>query len=227
VKTVRTASFLASAALALTVTGPVAANGGAPPIAIGQATAVRTLDSAASTSRPDVVVARDGTVTVVWSRQRQVVARSRVDGSWQPRVAVGHGASPRVGVDASGSLTVIWLRHLEGFGPQIMAARRPARTGDWTRPRAVSAPAASVSSARGAYSPTIAVSGAGATVVSWLWNQEDSGAAQVQARFRPVGGPWGPIATLSPPEVRNGTAVLAWRCDSDAGDLVQVVDLAP
>jgi hypothetical protein len=208
VKTVRTASFLSSAALALTLTGPVAANGGAPPIAIGQATAVRTLDSAASTSRPDVVVARDGTVTVVWSRQRQVVARSRVDGSWQPRVAVGHGFSPRVGVDASGSLTVIWLRHLEGFGPQVMAARRPARTGDWTRPRAVSAPAASVSSARGAYSPTIAVSGAGATVVSWLWNQEDSGAAQVQARFRPVGGPWGPIATLSPPEARNPVSAI-------------------
>src|SRR5215213_2670716 len=77
VKTVRTAAFLSSAALALTLTNPVAANGGAPPMSSGQPTAVRTLDRAASTSRPDVVVARDGTVTVVWSRERQVVARSR------------------------------------------------------------------------------------------------------------------------------------------------------
>ncbi len=207
-KTVQAASFLISAALALTVSGTGGAIGGAPPVAPREATAVRTLDSAASTSRPDVVVARDGTVTVVWSRERQVVARSRVDGSWQPRVAVGHGFSPRVGVDASGSLTVIWLRHLEGFGPQIMAARRPARTGAWTQPRAVSAPAPAVSSARGAYSPSIAVAGAGATVVSWLWNQEDSGAAQVQARFRPVGGPWGPIATLSPREARNPVSAI-------------------
>ena len=113
-----------------------------------------------------------------------------------------------MGVDASGSLTVIWLRHLEGFGPQVMAARRPARTGAWTQPRAVSAPAPAVSSARGAYSPSIAVAGAGATVVSWLWNQEDSGAAQVQARFRPVGGPWGPIATLSPREARNPVSAI-------------------
>ena len=207
-KTAQAASFTISAALTLTFTGPVGAIGDAPQVAPGQATAVRTLDSAASTSRPDVVVARDGTVTVVWSRGRQVVARSRVGGSWQPRVAVGHGSSPRVGVDASGSLTLIWLRHLEGFGPQVMAARRPARTGDWTVPRAVSASAPAVSSARGAYSPSIAVSGAGATVVSWLWNQEDSGAAQVQARFRPVGGPWGPIATLSPPEARNPVSAI-------------------
>jgi hypothetical protein len=28
-------------------------------------------------------------------------------------------------------------------------------------------------------------------------------------------------------DARAGVAVLTWRCDTDAGDLVQVVDLAP
>jgi hypothetical protein len=211
VKTIQAALLLTSAALALTLTlnttgtaGTAATVAGAPPKIVPRgAPAVRTLDSADRTSRPDVVVAGNGTVTVVWSREDQVVARSRVDGSWRPRVVLGHGHSPRVGVDASGSLTVIWLRHLRGFGPQVMVARRPVSTGAWTEPRAVSAPAPAVSSARGAYSPSIAVADVGATVVSWLWNQEDSGAARVQARFRPARGPWEPIATLSARDARN------------------------
>jgi hypothetical protein len=29
------------------------------------------------------------------------------------------------------------------------------------------------------------------------------------------------------PAVRAGTVVLAWRCDTDTGDLVQVADLSP
>ena len=214
-ETIRVVRLLAAATLILTITGimGIAGSGGSSasgtaPTAARVAAVVTTLDSADSTSRPDVVIDRGGIVTALWSREHRVVARTRANGTWGPRVTIGVGHSPRVGVAASGSLTVVWLRHPRGFGPQVMAARRPVRTGVWTEPRAVSAPAPAVSSARGAYSPSVAVADGGAAVVSWLWNQEDSGAAQVQARFRPAGGPWEPIATLSPREARDPVSAI-------------------
>jgi hypothetical protein len=208
VKTAQAASFTISAALTLTFTGPVGAIGDAPQVAPGQATAVRTLDSAASTSRPDVVVARDGTVTVVWSRGRQVVARSRVGGSWQPRVAVGHGSSPRVGVDASGSLTLIWLRHLEGLrttghgGPTPRAHRRLDGTEGRVRlgARGELGSRGLLAEHRrlrcGCHRGQLAVEPGG------LRSRAGAGS------LPPVGGPWGPIATLSPPEARNPVSAI-------------------
>jgi hypothetical protein len=45
-------------------------------------------------------------------------------------------------------------------------------------------------------------------VVSWLWNQEDSGAARVQARYREPRGGWLRIATLSATEAASPVAAI-------------------
>ena len=204
-------SAAAGTAMILSLTGALmgqAAHAGEVSSVAAKTTNVVTLDSARSTSRPDVVVDPGGTVTVVWSHGRTVLARSRVGSAWEQPVILGHGRAPQVGVTARGTLTVIWLRHVHGYGPQVMASRHPVSGAGWTRPKALSAPAPAVSSARGAYTPTLAVSDGGAMVVSWLWNQEDSGAARVQARFWPPGGPWQRIATLSPPDSRDPVATI-------------------
>jgi hypothetical protein len=79
-----------------------------------------------------------------------------------------------------------------------MTARHSARSG-WSDPVPLS-PAVAEGDGRGAFGPVLAVSRGGAVVVSWLWNEEDSGAAQVQARYRPAGAGWRPVRTLSPVE---------------------------
>ncbi len=67
------------------------------------------------------------------------------------------------------------------------------------------------------------------------WTHRASGESWVSAALR-SGDSWTTTPGLSvtdkgcaagEPDVRAGTAVLAWRCDTDAGDLVQVVELAP
>jgi hypothetical protein len=160
-------------------------------------------------SRPDVVVDAEGTTTVVWSASGSVTATRKPAGrTWGRRVVIGHGVAPQAGIDERGTVTVVWIRDREGFGPQVMAARRTAH-GPWGPPveisAAVSSPAPSV---HGAFIPNLAVSRGGAVVVTWLREPEDSGAARVQARYRPAGAGWGGIATLSPVEANSPVAAI-------------------
>lgn len=155
-------------------------------------------------SRPDVAVAGDGTETVVWRAGSSVTSRQkRPSGTWSAPKTLGHGTQPQVGVDGAGTVTALWVRHLPGWGPQVMTARRPAG-GRWSRPRAVSAPVASQgNSAHGAFEPDLAVGHDGAVLVSWLSEADDSGASRVQARYRSPGGRWDAVKTLSPVEART------------------------
>jgi hypothetical protein len=160
---------------------------------------VVTLARAGQLSRPDVVVDEAGTETVAWSRAGSVlVTRRGAGGSWSPRTDLGSGSDPQLGIDRDGTVTVVWSRRLAGAGPQVMVARHPV-AGRWSSPLALS-PAVPDTNGHGAHEPVLAVSRNGAAVVSWLWNEEDSGAAQVQARYAPAGGDWRGVVTLSPVE---------------------------
>lgn len=160
---------------------------------------VVTLARASQVSRPDVVVDEHGTETAAWSEAGSVVATRRVAGGrWGPQVDLGQGGDPQLGIDRDGTVTIVWSRTLLGHGPQVMTAEHPV-PGRWSEPVALS-PEVAEGDGRGAFGPAPAVSRGGAVVVSWLWNEEDSGAAQVQARYRPAGGDWGAVSTLSPVE---------------------------
>jgi hypothetical protein len=168
---------------------------------------VVTLARAVQLSRPDVVVDEDGTETVAWSRAGSVlVTRRAAGGSWGPRIDLGPGSDPQVGIDRDGAVTVAWSRRLAGMGPQVMVARHPV-PGRWSTSVALS-PAVADTNGHGAHGPVLAVSRNGAAVVSWLWNEEDSGAAQVQARYRPTGGDWRGVVTLSPVEAASPVSAI-------------------
>ena len=157
-----------------------------------------------SISRPDVVVDRAGTTTVVWRTLDAIIAiRQNAAGVWGDPKRLGRGTAPKAGVDGAGTVTAIWTRQLPGWGPQVMVSRR-VLGGRWAKPVAVSAPVASQgTSAHGAFDADLAVSHDGAVLVSWLWGADDSGASRVQARYRPAGQRWHGIATLSPVEARS------------------------
>lgn len=197
----RTAATLAAAAMLLTTAPAGATAPTGPALRWGP---VVTLARLAPVSRPDVVVDAAGTTTVVWSASGTVTATRRpAGGRWGPHLTIGHGVSPEAGVDAHGTVTVAWTRQRAGFGPQVMATRRTVH-GAWRTPVAMSAPVRSQgSTAHGAFLRDLAVGRSGAVVVSWLWGAEDSGAARVQARYRPAGAGWGRIATLSQVEANS------------------------
>ncbi len=212
------------AVLTATVTGVAL---GVPAVSAAPTWApVETLAAATPVSHPDVVLDRRGTATAVWSASGTVVATRRTaGGSWGPAVVLGHGVAPVAGVDRHGAVTVAWTRQRDGFGPQVMAARRPAGHA-WRRAVALSSPAPSNgSTAHGAFLRDVAVGWDGAVAVTWLWGAEDSGASRVQARYRATGASgWGPVATLSPVEADDpvvavdarGGAVVAYTVDATA-----------
>jgi hypothetical protein len=160
---------------------------------------VVTLSRGSELGTPAVVVDAAGTATVAWSRAGTVVATRRpAGGSFGPRIVLGPGTDPQLGVDRDGVVTAIWTRRPPGQGPQVMTARESSR-GRWGPPLALSPPVADTNG-HGAHVAMLAVSRRGGVVVSWLWNEEDSGAAQVQARERPAGHGWRDVVTLSPVE---------------------------
>src|SRR3954452_22117109 len=200
------AALLTSLVLASVTVGPAGpAAGAGPPAPAGAVPAephwgpVVTLARGADLGAPAVVVDAAGTTTVAWSRAGSVVATRRpAGGVFGARTALGPGADAQLGVDRNGIVTAIWTRRLPGRGPKVMTARASA-SGHWGRPAALSPSVADVNG-HGAHVATLAVSRRGAAVVSWLWSEEDSGAAQVQARERPAGHGWGTAVTLSPVE---------------------------
>ena len=171
---------------------------------------VVTLDRAGQVSRPDVVVDEHGTETAAWSRAGSVVvARRAAGGHWGPHVDLGEGKDPQLGIDRDGTVTIVWSRTLLGHGPQVMTAAHPV-PGRWSTPVALS-PHVAAGNGRGAFGPVLAVSRGGAVVVSWLWNEEDSGAAQVQARYQTVDGAWRAVTTLSPVEAASPVSAIDAR----------------
>ena len=161
-------------------------------------------------SRPDVVAGPGGAATAVWRKDGWVVATRRpAEGSWGPRVRLGRGTAPQIGIDRTGTTTVIWTRTLNGFGPQVMASRRTP-SGAWSTPVAVTPKVPSQPPTRhGAFEPVLAVGNDGGLVVTWLREPDDSGTSRVQARYRAADGTWEPIATLGPVESRSPTAAAA------------------
>src|SRR3954449_2664511 len=96
---------------------------------------VVTLARDGQLSRPDVVVDEHGTETAAWSQAGSVVVTRRAaGGSWGPRVDLGEGSDPQLGIDWDGTVTVVWSRTLLGHGPQVMTARHPVagRSGGWS-----------------------------------------------------------------------------------------------
>ncbi len=187
---------------ALLPAGAVTAAPGAPPWQ-----QVHTVDDG-RVSRPDVVTDSTGADTVAWSRGTDVMVQRRTPGgTWRKAVVIGRGVSPQLAVDGAGRVTVVWTWNLAGHGPQLLGTR--GRGSSWAQPTPLTPVVGNVvNAAAGAFQPDLAVDAAGDTVLTYVWNQPDSGASVVRARYRPAGSPWGAAVALSPVEAHHPSAAV-------------------
>jgi hypothetical protein len=133
--------------------------------------------------------------------------------------SAAHGATaptstfdPRVGVDAAGDITVLWLRG-DGTGPTVLeATRRSAIDGTWSRPARVAGRSNSPEW------PSLAVDAVA------VWIRKINGHRAVQAATRAgAAGTWTAQRTLSDPRrdadrpgvatVEGGGAAIVWSDD--------------
>lgn len=177
-------------------------------------------------------VAVDGhnVTTAVWGSQKGwpepvKVARRTAAGRWSAPVRLGIGYDPVVGVDAAGNLTVAWSRDRQGFTTGVWASRKPVGQ-PWTRPVRLSADVAVAGypdgeTRYGATDLDVAVHPGGATLVTWQWGSAERHVPfRIQAAYRPVRGPWGPVHALTPAAgahsphaafAPDGTGWVAWE----------------
>ena len=144
-------------------------------------------------SEPQVAVDDRGGAAVVWIGGNnsfiQAAFRAR-RGPFGPSqdVAADNVAEPQVAIDESGNAIAAWTRYTDETG-QIETAVRP-RGGSFGEPAVISATGEELSN----YLPHIAADDSAAVV----WTaQTPFGVLRVQSSFRPSGGAFGPVQTLT------------------------------
>lgn len=170
---------------------------------------------------PELALDPQGDATVVWYRDigsRDIVqaAERPAGGTWQAPVDLSNASQDSsaqwVAVDPRGDVTAVW-ESFDGSHVTVEAAVRPAATGVWQAPAAISAPG------ENAYGPRAALDAKGdATAV---WYRYDGSNYIVQAAILPAGGMWSAPLDLSPsgidavvPEVAvdpQGDATAVWN----------------
>lgn len=174
---------------------------------------------------PQIVVDRNGNVTVVWERYAgtKIVLQS-VDrpagGSWTEPVDIGEvnlGAAPEpwIAVDWEGNATAVWKQ-----GGVIQSAFRPF-AGEWGAPIPISG--------EESYVPQAAMDARGDATVVWM--HFDGSHYVVESAYRPEGGEWEAPTLVSQPGEEggnphvaldaNGDALVAWRGDSEGTEFVR------
>ncbi len=147
-------------------------------------------DADRSASKPQVAVAPDGAITVLWARV--LVSGYRVQGRTRPAGASDYGpvqdlsdvavdvSRPEVAVAPDGTTTVVWSRDA-GSGFIVEARTRPAGAGDYGPVQDLS------DGVEGAVEARVAVARDGATTVVWKRTLTGARGNLVQARTRPAG----------------------------------------
>jgi hypothetical protein len=175
----------------------------------------------------DLSVSPRGAVVAAWAWGSDDRRKAwRIQSAYRPRggpwresrdVTPASGAdSPQVGIDAHGTVVMVYGRQLFGH-PQVLKARRRVPGTGWTKPTVV---------AGEGYTHALAVDRAGNAVVVFTPNFN-----KVQAVHRPAAGRWGTAETLSPVGAQindfalamngPGTALVALGRGGGRVDLVQ------
>jgi hypothetical protein len=174
---------------------------------------------------PQIVVDRNGNVTVVWERyaDTKIVLQS-VDrpagGSWTDPVDIGEvglGADPEpwIAVDWEGNATAVWKK-----GGVIQSAFRPF-AGEWEAPLPISG--------EESYVPQAAMDARGD--VTAVWMHFDGSHYVVESAFKPERGEWeSPMLVSQPGEEggnphvaldAGGDSLVAWRGESEGTEFVR------
>jgi hypothetical protein len=174
---------------------------------------------------PQIVVDRNGNVTVIWERYAgtKIVLQS-VDrpagGSWTEPVDIGEvglgpDPEPWIAVDWEGNATAVWKK-----GDVIQSAFRPF-AGEWGAPIPISGDES--------YVPQAAMDARGDTTAVWM--RFDGSGYVVESAYRPEGGEWESPTLVSQPGEEggnphvaldaNGDSLVAWRGESEGTEFVR------
>lgn len=161
-------------------------------------------------SSPQIVVDRNGNVTVLWERYAgsAVVLQSvdrLVGGSWTSPDDIaefGQGASPEpwIAVDWEGNVTAVWKQ-----GEVIKSSFRPF-AGSWGEPTSLSGGESFV--------PEAAMDARGDTTAVWM--HFDGSHYLVESAYRPEGGEWEAPTVVSQPGEEGGNPHVALDAKGDA-----------
>lgn len=175
---------------------------------------------------PQVVVDRNGNVTVIWERYAATkIVLQTVDrpagGSWTEPADIGEvglGADPEpwIAVDWKGNETAVWKK-----GEVIQSAFRPF-AGEWGAPIPISG--------EESYVPRAAMDARGDATAVWM--HFDGSRYVVESAYKPEGGKWeSPTLVSQPGELKggnphvaldaNGDALVAWRGESEGTEFVR------
>lgn len=214
----RHAATTASVCLVLAVASPLAGSHGAPPerAAVWGPVIAVTADGVVA-SGGGIAVDPAGWTVAVWADAGDNgiwVTTAPPGEPWTSFEWIGTGTDPRVGIDGTGTATVVWSS-LDGT-ERILSARHPRR-GEWTEAVPISDPVPAVPAdcRLDTASTRLAVSSGGAAVVSWEWKKCHP--RILQAAYSTAQGSW-----TSPQDIagraqdtslainRDGTAIVTY-----------------
>lgn len=147
---------------------------------------------------------------------------SAAQAGWLPPVNVSQSSAnigaPHVVLDAAGNATAVW-EHWTGNDTAVAVAYRPAGAG-WETPADVSEQEEPlVAGEHDAYSPRVAVDGAGDATIVWA-RYAGTNRILIQAVYRPAGGSWQAPVDLG--EMHSMTDPEPWVAADEAGDTTAV-----
>lgn len=156
---------------------------------------------AATTYGQEVVVDRHGVATAVWAKTWRgpvMASRRSAGGTWSKAVVIGRGSLPQAGVDAAGTVTVVFQTNRKGWTRGLSAVRRPAG-GRWSTPVRLSKDKVDKHSEDlGVDQVDLAVAPTGHVVVAWQWgSEEDSVPYRIEVDRRPAAGAWTGLVRLT------------------------------
>lgn len=174
---------------------------------------------------PQIVVDRNGNVTVIWERYAgSKIVLQTVDrptgGSWTEPVDIGEvnlGAAPEpwIAVDWEGNSTAVWKK-----GEVIQSSFRPF-AGEWEAPVPLSAEESFV--------PQAAMDARGDATAVWM--HFDGSHYVVESAYRPEQGEWGSPTRVSQPGEEGGNphvaidakgdSLVAWRGEDEGQEFVR------
>jgi hypothetical protein len=185
----------------------------------GSAWGVPVRLSAASGEEPQIAVDSAGDAEAVWivdnGLKQFVQSASKIAGGiWSPAIDLSSpeedASEPQVAVDQAGDANAIWA--LYDFNYLIQSATKPAES-EWSSPVDLPELSDEPPEAR------MAMDADGNAVAIWASQNRESDYSAVEAVQKPLGGSWGALKRLSPPEIvwepqiaaYAGGAVSAWR----------------
>lgn len=179
-------------------------------------------------SQPSVAVDASGNAFFVWSNDRQIQAKTAIDGVLSDLLTISNPSflarHPSIGVDEAGNAVVIFEQYdLEKKHKFIAAATLPSQSVGWSSPVNISGP--SPADVDRAGFPRLVVNGTGDCAVIWKEQEQDQKLVVQGAGYSK--GTWSSIRTLSSPNGNVGAPTPAYDLGIALNDFGNIIAVWP